>query len=205
MNQRMEVHPDNPQRRLIAQAVAVLDRGGLIAYPTDSGYALGWRLASTAAQEHVVRLRRLDNRHNFTLVCRHLSEIGAYARMHDAAFRLIRSLTPGPYTFLLPAAAHLPRHLKQAKKRSVGVRIPDHRVALALVEELGEPLSSSSLILPDEDMAGWEVDDLYQRVVRDVDLFLDSGHCGDTPTTVIDLTDDAPVLVRQGKGEVPFA
>lgn len=205
MNPRLDLHPDNPQRRLITQAAAVLDRGGLIAYPTDSGYALGWRLSATQAQERVVRLRRLDSRHNFTLVCRHLSEIGAYARMHDAAFRLIRSLTPGPYTFLLPAAAQLPRHLKQAKKRSVGVRIPDHRVALALVEELGEPMSSSSLILPDEDMAGWEVDDLYQRVARDVDLFLDSGYCGNTPTTVIDLTDDTPVLVRQGKGEVPFA
>ena len=188
----------------ISQAVAVLDRGGLIAYPTDSGYALGWRLTALPAQERAVRLRKLDSRHNFTLICRHLSEVGAYARMHDAAFRTVRSLTPGPYTFLLPAAADVPRHLKQAKKRSVGVRIPDHRVALALVEGLGEPLSSSSLILPDEDMAGWEVDDLYDRIARDVDLFLDSGFCGNEATTVIDLTDDAPVVLRQGKGAVPF-
>jgi tRNA threonylcarbamoyl adenosine modification protein (Sua5/YciO/YrdC/YwlC family) len=204
MSNRLELHPDNPQSRFIAQAVKVLDGGGLIAYPTDSGYALGWRLESQRAQERVMRLRGLDSRHNFTLVCRHLSEISTYARMHDAAFRMIRSLTPGPYTFILPASAQLPRHLKQVKKRSVGVRVPDHRVALALVEGLGEPLSSSSLILPDEDMAGWEVDDLYQRVFRDVDLFLDSGFCGNEPTTVIDLTDDTPVLVRQGKGVVPF-
>jgi len=204
MSNRLELHPDNPQSRFIAQAVKVLDGGGLIAYPTDSGYALGWRLESQRAQERVMRLRGLDSRHNFTLVCRHLSEISTYARMHDVAFRLIRSLTPGPYTFILPASAELPRHLKQVKKRSVGVRVPDHRVALALVEGLGEPLSSSSLILPDEDMAGWEVDDLYQRVFRDVDLFLDSGFCGNEPTTVIDLTDDTPLLVRQGKGEVPF-
>ena len=204
MSNRLELHPDNPQTRFIAQAVKVLDGGGLIAYPTDSGYALGWRLESQRAQERVIRLRGLDSRHNFTLVCRHLSEISTYARMHDVAFRLIRSLTPGPYTFILPASAQLPRHLKQVKKRSVGVRVPDHPVALALVEGLGEPLSSSSLILPDEDMAGWEVDDLYQRVFRDVDLFLDSGFCGNEPTTVIDLTDDTPLLVRQGKGVVPF-
>lgn len=204
MTQRLEVHPDNPQQRLIAQAVKRLQDGGLIAYPTDSGYALGWRQAAQGAQERVVKLRGLDNRHNFTLICRHLSEVGTFARMHDAAFRLIRSLTPGPYTFLLPASANLPRHLKQAKKRSVGVRVPDHRVALALVEGLGEPLCSSSLILPDADMDGWEVDDLFDHVANDIDLFLDSGFCGNTPTTVIDLTDETPVLVRQGKGEVPF-
>jgi tRNA threonylcarbamoyl adenosine modification protein (Sua5/YciO/YrdC/YwlC family) len=204
MAQRISIHPDNPQPRLLQQAVAVLDRGGLICYPTDSGYALGWRLTAQPAQERVVRLRKLDSRHNFTLICRNLSEVGAYARMHDAAFRVVRSLTPGPYTFLLPAAADVPRHLKQAKKRSVGIRIPDHRVALALVEALGEPLSSSSLILPDEDMAGWEVDDLYDHVGAAVDLFIDSGFCGDEPTTVIDLLDDTPRLVRQGKGPVPF-
>ncbi len=205
MNQRLEIHPVNPQPRLVAQAVGVLEAGGLIAYPTDSGYAFGWKIEAQAAQERVMRLRGLDSRHNFTLVCRSLSEIGTYARMSDVAFRLIRSLTPGPYTFLLPASAQLPRHLKQTKKRSVGVRIPDHRVALALAEGLGEPLSSSSLILPDEDMAGWEVDDLYDRVARDVDFFIDSGFCGNQPTTVIDLLGDAPWVARQGKGEVPFA
>ncbi|MBL8298779.1 MAG: threonylcarbamoyl-AMP synthase [Rhodanobacteraceae bacterium] len=205
MSPRLCIHPENPQPRLLAQATAVLNKGGLIAYPTDSGYALGWRMNAQGAYERVMRLRKLDSRHNFTLICRHLSEVGAYARMSDAAFRLIRSLTPGPYTFLLPAAAEVPRHLKQAKKRSVGVRIPDHRVALALVEASGEPLSSSSLILPDEDMAGWEVDDLYDHVSPAVDLFVDSGFCGNEPTTVIDLLDDTPQLVRQGRGEVPFA
>jgi tRNA threonylcarbamoyl adenosine modification protein (Sua5/YciO/YrdC/YwlC family) len=196
MTLRLYVHPENPQPRLLAQVVAILDKGGLIAYPTDSGYALGWRMSAQPAQERVMRLRKLDSRHNFTLICRHLSEVGAYARMHDAAFRVVRSLTPGPYTFLLPAAADVPRHLKQAKKRSVGVRIPDHRVALALVEASGEP---------DEDMAGWEVDDLYDHVSSAVDVFVDSGFCGNEPTTVIDLLDDTPRLVRQGKGEVPFA
>lgn len=204
MSSRLPIHPDNPQPRLIAQAVAVLDAGGLIAYPTDSGYALGWRLERPQVTERVLRLRGLDSRHNFTLVCRHLSEVGTYARMSDVAFRWIRSLTPGPYTFILPASASLPRHLKQAKKRSVGIRIPDHRIALALVEGVGEPLSSSSLILPDEDMAGWEVDDLYRRVAHDVDLFVDGGFCGTEPTTVIDLLGTAPELVRQGRGPVPF-
>jgi tRNA threonylcarbamoyl adenosine modification protein (Sua5/YciO/YrdC/YwlC family) len=205
MGTRLSLHPDNPQKRLLEQSVVVLRAGGLIAYPTDSGYALGWHLDSREAQDRVVKLRGLDFRHNFTVVCRTLSEIGTYARMNDAAFRLIRSLTPGPYTFLLPATAQLPRRLQQAKKRSVGVRIPDHPVALALLQALDEPLLSSSLILPDEDMHGWEVEDLYARVSRAVDLFLDSGFCGDEPTTVIDLLGEQPQLARQGKGPVPFA
>jgi tRNA threonylcarbamoyl adenosine modification protein (Sua5/YciO/YrdC/YwlC family) len=200
---RLDVHPTHPQARLISQAGELLRAGGLLAYPTDSGYALGWHLDSREAQERVVRLRGLDFKHNFTVVCRTLSEIGTYARMHDAAFRLIRSLTPGPYTFVLPATVQLPRRLQQAKKRSVGVRIPDHAVALALVEKLGEPLFSSSLVLPGEDMSGWEVDDLYEHVQRDVDIFLDSGFCGNEPTTVIDLLGDHPQIARQGKGIPP--
>lgn len=204
MGNRLEVHPTHPQARLIAQTGDLLRSGGLIAYPTDSGYALGWHLDSREAQARVTKLRGLDFKHNFTVVCRTISEIGSYARMHDAAFRLIRSLTPGAYTFILPATAQLPRRLQQEKKRSVGVRIPDHPTALALVEKLGEPLLSSSLVLPNEDMSGWEVDDLYQRIERDVDLFLDSGFCGNEPTTVIDLLGDNPQITRQGKGEAPL-
>lgn len=200
MGIRLEIYPTHPQARLITQARELLRSGGLIAYPTDSGYALGWHLDSREAQERVIKLRGLDFKHNFTVMCRTLSEIGTHARMHDAAFRLIRSLTPGPYTFILPATAQLPRRLQQQKKRSVGVRIPDHMVALALVEKLGEPLLSSSLVLPGEDMSGWEVEDLYQRIYRDVDLFLDSGFCGNEPTTVIDLLGDNPQIMRQGKG-----
>ncbi len=202
---RLHIHPDNPQPRLIAQAVEALKSGSLLAYPTDSGYALGWNMDHREAQERVIRLRGLDFRHNFTVVCRTLGEIGTYARMHDTAFRLIRSLTPGPYTFILPATAQLPRRLHQAKKRSVGVRIPEHPVALALVAAFGEPVLSSSLILPNEDMAGWEVEDLYQCVERDVDCFLDSGFCDIEPTTVIDLLGDTPQLMRQGKGVVALA
>lgn len=201
---RLDVHPKNPQTRLLKQAAMGLKSGALLVYPTDSGYALGWDLDNRQAQERVIRLRGLYFRHNFTVVCRTLSEIGSYARMHDVAFRLIRSLTPGPYTFILPATANLPRRLHQTKKRSVGVRIPDHEVALALVAELGEPLLSSSLILPNEDMSGWEVEDLYQRVANDVDFFLDSGFCGNEPTTVIDLLSDEPMVMRQGKGVISF-
>ncbi len=199
---RLHIHPDDPQPRLIAQAVAALKAGSLLAYPTDSGYALGWNMDDRQAQERVVRLRGLDFKHNFTVVCRTLGEIGTYARMNDTAFRLIRSLTPGPYTFILPATAQLPKRLHQAKKRSVGVRIPQHRVALALIAQFGEPVLSSSLILPNEEMVGWEVEDLYRCVERDVDYFLDSGFCDIEPTTVIDLLGDTPQLVRQGKGSV---
>jgi len=204
MIHRLIIHPETPQTRLITQAAQVLKQGALIVYPTDSGYALGWHIDNRSAQDRVIRLRGLDTKHNFTVVCRTLGEISAYARMDDVAFQLIRKLTPGPYTFILPATAQLPKRLHQAKKRSVGVRIPDHPVALALMEMLGEPLLSSSLILPHEEMGNWEVEDLYECIKNAVDLFIDSGYCGNEPTTVIDLLSGTPQVVRQGKGSVEF-
>lgn len=196
----LSLHSESPQVRLITQAAQALKQDALIAYPTDSGYALGWHIDNRVAQERVIRLRGLDTKHNFTVVCRTLGEISTYARMDDVAFQLIRKLTPGPYTFILPATAQLPKRLHQAKKRSVGVRIPDHAVALALLGAVGEPLLSSSLILPNEEMGDWEVEDVYEHVKYDVDFFIDSGHCDNEPTTVIDLLSGTPQLVRQGKG-----
>lgn len=200
----LNIHPKNPQARLIDQAVSAIRAGKLIAYPTDSGYALGWSLSSTANADRVRRMRRLDARHPFTLSCAELRDIGLFTKMSDSAFRLIKRLTPGPYTFLLPAAPAVPKRLLGEKRRTIGVRIPDHPIALALVEALGEPLSTSTLLLPDEDLIGLESDELAEQLEQRVDLFLDGGACGSEPTTVVDLCNDAPVVIRRGKGEVDW-
>ncbi len=200
----LNVHPQNPQDRLIAQAVAALSAGQLIAYPTDSGYALGWSLGSVANAERVRRMRRLDSRHPFTLSCAELREIGHFTKMSDSAFRLIKRLTPGPYTFLLPAASSVPKRLLAEKRRTIGVRVPDHPIALALVRALGEPLSTSTLLLPDEELIGLESYEMAERLEQKVDLFLDGGACGSEPTTVVDLCGDAPVVIRRGKGAVDW-
>ncbi|HRQ64655.1 MAG TPA: L-threonylcarbamoyladenylate synthase [Xanthomonadaceae bacterium] len=203
MAERLEVHPTHPQPRAVRRAEQVLREGGLIAYPTDSGYAFGWRMDSNAARERVTKIRRLDARHPFTVICRHLSEVGACARLSDQAFRLLKKLTPGPYTFVLPASPNLPRAIRQNKRRSIGVRVPDHAVPQALVEALGEPLLSSSLILPGEDMSEWTSEDLAEHVSRVVDLFLDGGDCGPDPTTVLDLEGDTVTVLREGAGPLP--
>ena len=201
MSQFFQIHPDNPQVRLIKQAVDIIRRGGVIAYPTDSAYALGCQLGDKAALERIRRIRKLDDNHNFTLVCRDLSELGTYARVDNAAFRLIRNCTPGPYTFILKATDEVPRRLLHPKRRTIGLRVPDNRIAQALLEALGEPLMSVTLILPGDELPLTEPFDIRERLEHEVDLVIDGGVIGAEPTTVIDLADDIPVVVRQGRGD----
>ena len=182
--------------------VAVLVRGGLIAYPTDSGYALGWRTDNRQARDRVIRLRQLNRQHHFTYCCRSLSDVGNLTQVNNQAHRMIRQLTPGPYTFILPATNKVPRGIKH-KLQTIGVRIPDHQVVNALLESLDEPLLSSSLILPDEDDI-FDSEDLFDAVHKDIDLFVDAGYCALEPTTLIDLTGSHPAVLRQGAGVVDF-
>ena len=202
MTQRFELHPVNPQDRLIQKAAETLKGGGLALCPTDAGYALVWALNGTAAEERVQRLRQLDSKHPFTLLCRLVSEAGRLARLDDPAFRLLRSLTPGPCTLILPASPELPKRLKnsgRSKRRDIGIRLPDHVVAKALLEAMGEPLLSTSLILPDEaDLASHEAEAVAERCLRWVDVMLDAGDCEPGPTSVIDCTGDEFLVVRQG-------
>ena len=202
MTQLFVVHPGNPQRRLLAQAVAILRSGGLIVYPTDSCYALGCCIGNKGAMERIRRIRRLGGEHNFTLVCGDLSELGVYAKVDNSAFRLIKSLTPGSYTFILEATREVPRRLQHPRRRTIGLRMPDHPIALRLLEGLGEPLMSSTLVLPGDDLPLGEPEAMRDRLHHEVDLVLDGGHCGHRPTTVIDLTGGSPVVLRKGLG--PF-
>ena len=201
MSQFFQIHPENPQVRLIKQAVEIIHRGGVVAYPTDSAYALGCHLGDKAALERIRRIRKLDDSHNFTLVCRDLSELGTYARVDNVAFRLIRAHTPGPYTFILKATDEVPRRLLHPKRRTIGLRVPENRIALDLLEALGEPLMSVTLILPGDELPLTDPFEIRERLEHDVDLVIDGGVCGAEPTTVIDLADDTAVVVRQGRGD----
>ncbi len=205
MAQYFQVHPDNPQRRLLAQAVAMLRDGAVVAYPTDSAYALGCHLEDKQALERLRRIRRVDERHNMTLVCRDLAEIATYARVDNPTYRLLKAHTPGPYTFILNATREVPRRMLHPKRRTLGLRIPDHAITRALLDELGEPLMSTTLILPGEDMPETDPWEIRQRLEHEVDLVIDGGHCGFEPTTVVDLTGEAPRVLRRGKGDpAPF-
>ena len=205
MSQFFVVHPENPQSRLISQAVSLIREGGVIIYPTDSGYALGCLLENKAAMERICRIRQLDSDHNFTLVCRDLSELSLYSRVDNQAFRLIKNNTPGPYTFILKATKEVPRRLMNEKKKTIGIRVPDNRIALALLEQLGEPLMSTTLILPGSDVAESDPYEIRDRLEKLVDLIIDGGYLGGHPTTVIDFADDTPVVVREGAGDpAPF-
>jgi tRNA threonylcarbamoyl adenosine modification protein (Sua5/YciO/YrdC/YwlC family) len=197
----LDVHPVDPQPRTISQAVRIMREGGLVAYPTDSGFALGTQLGNAPGKARMLRIRQLDDRHHFTLVCRDFAQLGQLVHVDNAVFRSIKAATPGPYTFILPATNEVPRRLLHPKKRTVGVRIPRHRVAQALLRELGEPLLSTTLLLPgdDEPMAdGWEI---KERLDHDVDAVLDSGDAGKEQTTVIDFSSGAPEVVRAGAGD----
>ncbi|MGH8462274.1 MAG: L-threonylcarbamoyladenylate synthase [Stenotrophobium sp.] len=198
----IEIHPDNPQRRLLAQVAVRLRAGAVIAYPTDSCYALGCHLDDKAAAERLRRIRRFDRHHQFTLVCRDLSEIANYARVDNAQFRLLKRLTPGAYTFVLDATKEVPRRLAHEKRKTVGIRVPDHRIAEALLETLGEPLISCTLQFPDETEPVSDPQDWRERLLNEVDVVVDGGNCGLVPTTVIDLTEPTPRLVRSGKGAI---
>jgi tRNA threonylcarbamoyl adenosine modification protein (Sua5/YciO/YrdC/YwlC family) len=202
MSQYFQIHPVNPQARLIRQAVEILRADGLIVYPTDSSYALGCHVGDKRGMERIRRIRALDGKHNFTLVCRDLSEIAIYAKVDNSAYRLLRSLTPGPYTFILSATHEVPRRLQNPKRKTIGIRVPDHPIAQALLADLGQPLMSSTLILPGKDIPETEAEEIRERLERDVDLVIDGGHCGFEPTTVIDMSEGAPQVLRQGCGPV---
>lgn len=205
MTQYLAIHPDNPQSRLIRQAVEVVQRGGVIVYPTDSSYALGCHLGDKEAMERIRQLRKLDEKHNFTLVCRDLGEVALYARVGNADYRLLRANTPGPYTFILPATREVPRRLQHARRKTIGLRVPAHRIAQALLTELGEPLMSSTLIFPGEEQPVADVAEVRNRLERHVDLIIDGGNCGWEPTTVVALEDGVAVVLRAGKGDAgPF-
>jgi tRNA threonylcarbamoyl adenosine modification protein (Sua5/YciO/YrdC/YwlC family) len=204
MAQYFSVHPDNPQPRLIKHAVDIIRDGGVIAYPTDSCYALGCHIGDKSAMERIRRIRNVDERHHFTLVCRSLSEIGQFAKVDNLQYRLIRANTPGSYTFILRATRDLPRRLL-TPRHTIGVRIPDHPVALALLDALGEPLLSSTLILPAHGVALNDAQEIRRNLEHQLDLVIDSGPCEGEVTTVVDLSAEAPQLVREGKGDIrPF-
>ena len=202
MSQFFQIHPDNPQARLIRQAVEVLRSGGLIIYPTDSSYAIGCQIGDKAAMDRIRQIRRLGADHNFTLVGRSLSELSVYTKLDNQAHRLIKTLTPGPYTFILKATKQVPKRLMHAKRKTIGIRIPDNRVAQALLEELGEPLLSSTLILPGDDTPLMDPYDINQTLGHAVDVVIDGGYCGYEPTSVIDLHEDEARVLRAGKGDV---
>ena len=205
MARYLSIHPDDPQPRMLAQAAEVLRDGGVIAVPTDSCYALGCCLGDKDAVERIRRIREVDDRHHLTLMCRDLSEIAQFARVDNAQYRLLKATTPGSYTFILEGTKELPRRVLHPKRKTIGLRVPDHRVALALLGELGEPLLTSTLMLPGDELPlteGWEIQD---RLDDHVELILDGGYCGTEPTTVIDLTNWPPELVRAGRGSLdPF-
>ncbi|HHH36113.1 MAG TPA: threonylcarbamoyl-AMP synthase [Gammaproteobacteria bacterium] len=202
--QYLRIHPDNPQQRLISQAVAVLRHGGVAAYPTDSSYALGCQLGDKAAVERIRRIRHLDADHNFTLMCQDLSELATYARVGNQAFRLLKALTPGPYTFILPASREVPRRLQHPRRKTIGLRVPDHPIAQALLESLGEPMLSVTLVLPGEDLPLTDPEEIRERLGKQLDVIIDGGYCGHEPTTVIDLTGETPEVLRRGRGDVSF-
>lgn len=205
MAQYFQIHPTHPQPRLIKRAVEIVRAGGLIAYPTDSSYALGCHLGDKRALERIRRIRRLDDNHNFTLVCRDLSELSQYARVTNSDFRILKAHTPGPYTFILSATREVPRRLQNPKRKTIGLRVPDHAVARALLAELNEPLMSVTAIMPNEEFPLADPEEIRERLEHDVDLVIDGGSCGVAPTTVVVLEDGVATVARRGKGDpTPF-
>ncbi|HSH57575.1 MAG TPA: L-threonylcarbamoyladenylate synthase [Halomonas sp.] len=205
MSQFFQIHPENPQKRLVEQAIGIIRAGGVVAYPTDSGYALGCHLGEKKAIDRIKRLRALDDKHNFTLVCSDLSEIGTYAKVDNAVFRLLKAHTPGAYTFILNATTEVPRLLLHPKRRSIGVRVPDHAITYALLEALGEPLMSVTLIPVGEELPMTDAEEIRERFSADLDLIIDGGACHLEPTSVVDLRELPPVVLREGRGDVaPF-
>ncbi|WP_027467349.1 L-threonylcarbamoyladenylate synthase [Deefgea rivuli] len=202
MSQFFSIHAENPQARLIKQAADLIRKGGLVVYPTDSCYAIGCALDNKDGIDRIRKIRQLDDKHHFTLACRDLSQLGNYARVDNQAFRLLKAATPGSYTFILLATKEVPRRVSHPKKLTIGLRVPDHPVALALLEELGEPLLSSSLLLPNEEYPMTDAWEIRDRLEHEVDLVIEGGYCGTDPTTVVDLSGDMPVLIREGKGSL---
>ncbi|SDK01720.1 tRNA threonylcarbamoyl adenosine modification protein, Sua5/YciO/YrdC/YwlC family [Ferrimonas sediminum] len=205
MSQFFYVHPETPQTRLISQAVAIIRNGGVVVYPTDSGYAIGCLIGNKKALEQICRIRQINSDHNFTLVCRDLSELSLYAKVDNQAYRLLRNNTPGAYTFIFKGTKEVPRRLLNDKRKTIGIRIPDNAIALALLEALGEPLMSSTLILPGKEFAESDPEEIRDRLEHQVDLIVHGGYLSESPTTVVDCSDDDVVVVREGAGDsAPF-
>ena len=202
MSQFFQIHPDNPQARLIKQAVEIIQSGGVVAYPTDSAYALGCDLGNKNAADKIRQIRRLNDKHNFTLVCRDLSDISTYAKVGNTEYRQIKAHTPGPYTFILKATTEVPRRLMHPKRRQIGIRVPDNPIALALLEGLSQPLMSTTLILPEEDTPMTDPYEIRALLEHSLDLVIDGGFCGFEATSVIDLSDELPEILRRGCGDV---
>lgn len=208
MAQFFHIHPTHPQKRLIQHAVEIVQAGGVIAYPTDSSYALGCHIGDKAAMERIRKIRALDDRHNFTLVCADLSQLALYAKVDNASFRLLKAHTPGPYTFILPATREVPRRLQNPRRKTIGLRVPEHAIAQALLAALGEPLMSVTLQIPDANSASLPLcdpEEIRSALQHRIDLVIDGGPCGLEPTTVIDLATSEPHIARRGKGDpTPF-
>ncbi len=204
MTEYFEIHPRNPQRRLILRAVEIIRQGGVVAYPTDSSYALGCHLGDKSAMERIRRIRKADKNHDFTLVCRDLSEIATYARVDNANYRLLKALTPGPYTFILSATREVPRRLQNPKRKSIGIRVPEHPITQALLEELGEPIMSSTLWLPGDSRPLVDGEEIAERLPHELDAIIDGGNCGIEATTVLELGPAGVKLLREGKGSIEF-
>jgi tRNA threonylcarbamoyl adenosine modification protein (Sua5/YciO/YrdC/YwlC family) len=204
MAQYFEIHPENPQLRLIHRAVEILKKGGVIAYPTDSSYAIACQIGDKQALDKIRRIRRLDDKHNFTLICESLSQVSNFAKIGNDAYRLIKSLTPGPFTFILKATREVPRRLQHPKRKTIGLRIPDHAVAQWLTRELGEPLFSSTLVFPGSEESMADPFDIRDSLEHELDLVIDAGIIEYEPTTIIEFTDNGPRIIRQGKGLAPM-
>lgn len=202
MSQFFRIHPVNPQQRLIRQAVEILRKGGLVVYPTDSAYAIGCHIGDKKAIERIREIRRLERDHHFALVCRDLSDLGVYAKVDNAAYRQLKAATPGPYTFILPATKEVPRRLVDVKRKSIGLRVPDNEICRALLEELGEPIMSTTLIMPDDEYPLTDPDEIKDLLRHQVDLVIDGGYCGLESTTVVSMEADYPVIVREGMGDI---
>ena len=201
MARLVDIHPTDPQQRLIAEVVAAIRAGGLIAYPTDSSYAFGCQIGDKRAMDRIRRIRKTDKHHNFTLVCSDLSEISLYARVENWAYRLIKSLTPGPYTFILPATREVPKRLQHPKRRTIGLRVPDHAIVRAMLVALGEPIMSSTLLLPGDDIPLTDAQDIQEKIGSQIDLIIDGGPTGIEPSTVLDLSGGSVEVLRQGLGD----
>ena len=200
MSQFFQIHPDNPQMRLIYQAADIVRKGGVLAYPTDSTYALGCALGNKSGMEIIRRIRKLDDKHNFSLMCKDLSEIAAYAKVDNAAYRTLKAHTPGPYTFILQASHDAPRRIFHSKRRTLGIRVPDHQIALTLLRELDEPLMSVTLRMPGDEYPLIDPRDIRDILENQLDLVIEGGYCGLEPTTVIDMLEGIPRVVREGRG-----
>jgi tRNA threonylcarbamoyl adenosine modification protein (Sua5/YciO/YrdC/YwlC family) len=201
MSQVLTIHPVNPQQRLIRMVADCIRGGGVVVYPTDSAYALGCAVGNKSGMERIARIRQIDNKHNFTLVCRDLSEIATYARVDNSCYRLLKAHTPAAYTFILRATAEVPRLLQHPKRKTIGIRVPEHPVVAALLAELDTPIVSSSLLMPGESEPLFDLEDIVKKLQHHVDLIVDSGFCGLTATTVVDLEDGVPKVIREGKGD----